>query len=77
MLSAPFARARAMMSLIVAAMGDMAKLAAIGPYESRGKGKGRGPRMCRTNFLSSAGSKYMPHQGKRECARRIRQMEAA
>lgn len=37
-MAQPFARARAMFALIAAAMGDMAKLAAIGPYYSRGKG---------------------------------------
>lgn len=45
--SQPFARAIAMMSLIAAAMNmpiamQQAALANIGPYESRGKGKGRG-----------------------------------
>ncbi|MFJ1253402.1 hypothetical protein [Cupriavidus sp. CuC1] len=45
-MSAPFARARAMFAAIAAAMalqGSARQLAmsAIGPYESRGKGKGR------------------------------------
>lgn len=47
--SQPFARAHAMMALIAAAMsapasGQQALLAAIGPYESRGKGQGRSNR---------------------------------
>lgn len=69
----PFKRAIAMMAAISAAMAcadSQAALAQIGPYVSRGKGKGRGPRMCRTNF-HGGGSKYVPHQGKRECARRL------
>lgn len=45
MRSTPFARANAMMTLIAAAMSlpvsmQQAKLAEIGPYVSRGKGRG-------------------------------------
>lgn len=48
MRSAPFARARAMMAAIAAAMAlaplvQQEALAAIGPYKSRGKG-GKSPR---------------------------------
>lgn len=39
-MSRPFARAIAMFALISAAMGDSMKLAAIGPYKSRGHGRG-------------------------------------
>jgi hypothetical protein len=39
-MAKPFARAAAMFSLIAAAMGDQLKLAAIGPYKSRGHGRG-------------------------------------
>ena len=38
-------------------------------YKSRGHGH-TPPRMCRTNFHRNH-SKYMPHQGKSECARRV------
>lgn len=38
-------------------------------YKSRGHGR-TPPRMCRTNFHRSH-SKYTPHQGKSECARRV------
>lgn len=38
-------------------------------YKSRGHGC-TPPRMCLTNFHRS-NSKYMPHQGKSECARRV------
>jgi hypothetical protein len=44
-------------------------LAGLGAYVSRGHG--RAPRkMCRTNFRGGQ-SKYQPHQGKSECARRV------
>ena len=42
---------------------------ALPEYKSRGHGR-TPPRMCRTNFHRSH-SKYMPHQGKSECARRV------
>ena len=69
--SNPFARATAMLQLVLAAMGNPAKLAAIGTYVSRGKGRGSPPRR-----YGNKPGKYMPHQGKRECARRVRQMVA-
>ena len=77
-MSNPFSRANAMMALIAAAMGNQAALSAIGPYVSRGHG--RGQFRIKSWFSLSArkrSSKYKPHQGKRECARRVRQMEAA
>ena len=41
------------------------------PNKSRGKGRGAPTR----NFLrGSFNNKYMPHQGKKECARRMKQM---
>lgn len=42
---------------------------ALGPYVSRGKGRGSANRV----YGNKAG-KYTPHQGARECARRVRQM---
>lgn len=51
-MSKPFARAHQMMALIAAAMSmaepamQQAALAKIGPYESRGKGKGGGNRVA-------------------------------
>lgn len=68
-MAQPFARARAMFALVAAAMGDMVKLAAIGQYKSRGHGRGTPSR----RYGNKAG-KYMPHQGKRECARRLGQL---
>jgi len=65
------------MTLIAAAMASVnpqVALAQIGPYRSRGKGRGK--TFGNQNSGNRAG-KYMPHQGKRECARRLRQMEAA
>lgn len=67
----PFARAMAMLQAVLAAGGDMGKLAALGPYVSRGKGRGSPSRR-----YGNKPGKYMPHQGKRECARRVRQMQA-
>lgn len=67
-----FKRARAMFAAIAAAMllpmaEQAAAMADIGPYRSRGKGRGSAPR----NHLPRA-NKYLPHQGARECARRVR-----
>lgn len=66
-----FARAKAMMALVAAAM-SMASIAArqqalseIGQYKSRGKGRGTPSR----RYGNKAG-KYMPHQGRREMERR-------
>ena len=42
---------------------------ALPPYVSRGHGR-KPRRMCRTT-TATARSKYMPHQGKSECARRV------
>lgn len=71
----PFARANAMMAVIAAAMSlntsweRKTALDAIGPYKSRGKGRGgRG-----TKWLGgSARSKYMPHAGAKERERALR-----
>lgn len=67
-MSKPFARAIAMFSLIAAAMGDSLKLAAIGQYKSRGHGRGSPSRR-----YGNKPGKYLPHQGKQECVRRLRQ----
>jgi len=46
-----FGRAIAMFALVAAAMGDSMKLAAIGPYKSRGHGEGcRGNKHAKSNF---------------------------
>lgn len=46
-----------------------AALEALGPYVSRGKGRGSVNRV-----YGNKPGKYTPHQGARECARRVRQM---
>ncbi len=71
-MAQPFARAIAMFALVQAATGDMTKLAAIGQYKSRGHGRGSPSRR-----YGNKPGKYMPHQGKQECARRLRQQEAS
>lgn len=68
---APFKRAIAMTATINAMMQQGIALPAIesgiGSYVSRGKGRGTPSR----NFMRGAGrSKYQPHQGKQEIARR-------
>lgn len=68
-MGGPFSRASALFALIAAAAGDMGKLAKIGPYRSRGHGRG-----SHSANHHKARSKYMPHQGKRECARRLGQL---
>lgn len=75
--STPFARANMMMAAIAAAMGlsSFAKesaLSAIGPYKSRGKGRGTPSR----NFYKSR-SKYMPHYGAKESAKAVKRLAAA
>lgn len=67
-----FKRAKAMFTAIRAAMllpmlEQAAAMALIGPYKSRGHGRGTPVRNHRR-----ARSKYLPHQGARECARRAR-----
>ena len=69
-MSAPFARARAMMALIAAAMGNSAALAAIGPYRSRGHGRRKA--FDKEHHGNKPG-KYTPHQSLRERTRRLRQ----
>ncbi|MFM0044076.1 hypothetical protein [Paraburkholderia sediminicola] len=69
-MSNAFARAHMMMAAIAAAMalGGSAQreaLAGIGPYVSRGKGRGKGAKWTG----GSARSKYMPHIGLKEQAR--------
>ena len=74
-MSQPFARAPAMMALIAAAIagpGAQSALAAITPYKSHGHGRSKP--FCKSWASLSAshpGSKYMPHQGKKECAKRM------
>lgn len=67
----PFSRSITMMAAITAMMQQSIAMPAIavsvGPYVSRGKGRGAPSR----NFMRGAGrSKYKPHQGKQEIARR-------
>jgi hypothetical protein len=65
-----------MMALIAAAMASaspQAALAGIGPYKSRGHGRGRAFDKQRQG---NKACKYMPHQGKQECALRVARMEA-
>ena len=80
MQTRPFHRAQYVRRLVVAALGiaDTAErltaLAAIPVYVSRGHG--RGDKFARQNFVTSS-PKYKPHQGKRECARRVAQLAKA
>lgn len=75
--SQPFARALAMMALVREAMGlqdvaaRRAAMAEIEPYVSRGKGRGNASR----NYMHGSPSKYKPHQGKREIARRLSRIQ--
>lgn len=73
-MSEPFARARAMMDAIAAIMAinnkveQQTALGALGTYRSRGKGRG-----SVNHVYGNQAGKYMPHQGAREMARRVRQ----
>jgi disulfide bond formation protein DsbB len=72
----PFKRAIAMMAAIQAIMSSNPSmhnmlLAAMPQYKSRGHGKG----LPGKNYLKSS-NKHKPHQGKQECARRVRRMAA-
>lgn len=74
--SQPFARAMTMMAAISAAMGldSIARQSAmsnIGPYKSRGKGRGTPER----RYLKSR-SKYQPHIGAKESAKFVARMAA-
>lgn len=65
-----FARAIAMFAAVAAAMkldgmDRVNALAGIGPYKSRGKGRGTPSRR-----YGNPGGRYMPHQGAREMERR-------
>ncbi len=72
--STPFRRVNLMMAAIAAlaaqGMSMPSIMAQVGTYQSRGKGRGTAP----TQHGHKHASKYMPHQGQRECARRVRQM---
>ncbi len=56
----------AISSMISEGMGFAQIQASVGSYESRGKGRGTPSR----NYFRGHASKYMPHQGEREIARR-------
>jgi hypothetical protein len=79
MRGTPFARFNTLMALVSAMLAQhpgmqfMTAYQQAGGYHSRGKGKGRN-RMAKTNHLRGRSSKYMPHQGKQECARRAARM---
>lgn len=70
----PFRRALNMMGLLAAltsvGAGAAAALQAVGPYVSRGKGRGK---YSGKGHGNKAGI-YMPHQGSAEKSRRVRQM---
>jgi hypothetical protein len=74
--SKPFYRANALFLAISALMGAYSgvalqtKLAELAPYKSRGKGKG----LPGKNFRDCGRSRYVPHQGAKECARRAEQL---
>ncbi|PRZ56145.1 hypothetical protein BX589_102346 [Paraburkholderia fungorum] len=73
-MASPFARAQMMMAAIAAAMSltnlgqRNAAMAEIGPYQSRGKGRGKGAKVT----VRPARSKYMPHTGAKEQERAAR-----
>lgn len=50
-------------------------LAGLNIPEYKSRGKGRGGKMCRTNFFRGSPSRYSPHQGKQEIARRFARMQ--
>lgn len=69
-----FARAIAMFRLVAAASKlkgteRLDAMAEIGPYKSRGKGRGTPSRR-----YGNPDGRYMPHQGERECERRRSRM---
>lgn len=72
-----FSRSHAMMAAIVKIMAlpgaqQITQLAALGEYTSRGHGGKHKPkgRFLGNNYRYNR-SKYSPHQGKKECARRV------
>lgn len=76
-MSAPFKRINALISMCAVAVAGMSMAEAsaykqkmFATYKSRGKGKGNG----RDRNVFPQNSRYMPHQGKKECARRVKQM---
>ena len=60
-----FRRAKEMMAKVREAKGDVSLLAEIGPYKSRGKGRGAPARRH-----GNPAGRYSPHQGAQECVRR-------
>ena len=78
-MSRPFARANAMhaaiLSILTATTSHFAAAGAIealGEYKSRGHGGKHRPQRSRP-VMRGGRSKYQPHQGKKECARRVAQ----
>jgi hypothetical protein len=76
-----FARSRTLFALIAAAMGDDLALSRLPEYVSRGKGRGAhsgkkwGPTSSNANMRSVNGRWVQKENGKRECERRVSQMD--
>lgn len=77
--AAPFSRARAFFTAIASIMANTAladitkqlQIEALGPYRSRGKGKGRSKWRSLASANRAGRSIYQPHQGSQERIRRI------
>lgn len=76
-----FAHAKAMFAFVAAAMAlptpaaQRVALEQIGEYRSRGHGGKHRPKGRFLGWWYHKGiGKYQPHQGKQECARRVKQM---
>lgn len=75
-----FYRSQLLMSALLAAVGSMelhAAFTAAEGYKSRGHGGKHKARYSRPRVTSRSASRYAPHQGKAECARRVAQRERA
>lgn len=75
--SAPFSRSLKLLHAISALAAGLrgleltAAIQALPGYTSRGHGRG----LPGKNYMRKARSKYLPHQGARECARRLKQLK--
>lgn len=76
-MSKPFARSIAMMNMIQAAyamtdkISQMLALDRVGVYESRGHGGKHRPKEAKSMARNNGRSRYTPHQGTQEIARRL------